>query len=31
MGTYDTRGGSPRHDPSFDIDLPCVICGNDPF
>jgi len=20
MGTYDTRGGTPRHDPMFDVD-----------
>jgi hypothetical protein len=31
MGTYDTRGGTPRHDPSFDEDLPCAICGKDPY
>lgn len=31
MGTYDTIGGTPRHDPMFDYDPPCEICGNDPF
>ncbi len=30
MGTYDTRGGTPRHDPMFDYDPPCAICGKDP-
>jgi len=31
MGTYDTRGGTPRHDPCFDYDPPCEVCGGDPF
>ena len=30
MGTYDTRGGTPRHNPEFDIDYPCDICHLDP-
>ncbi len=36
MGTYDTVGGTPRHDPAFDDDgppcdtctEPCKTCGN---
>ena len=31
MGTYDTIGGTPRHDPMFDQDMPCEVCGRDPF
>ena len=31
MGTYDTRGGYPRHDPMFDEDPPCDGCGKDPY
>jgi len=31
MGTYDTIGGTPRHDPMFDEDPPCEICGKDSF
>ncbi len=31
MGTYDTIGGTPRHDPAFDYDLPCEVCGLDPY
>lgn len=28
MGTYDTRGGSPLHDPAADMpDPPCQVCG----
>lgn len=30
MGTYDTIGGTPRHDPNFEYDPPCDICGKDP-
>lgn len=30
MGTYDTIGGTPRHDPNFDRDDSCVVCGKDP-
>lgn len=30
MGTYDTIGGTPRHDPAFDYDPPCDVCGDDP-
>jgi hypothetical protein len=30
MGTYDTRGGTPRHDPMFDEFPPCEVCGLDP-
>jgi len=30
MGTYNTRGGYPKHDPSFDYDPPCEICGKFP-
>ena len=30
MGTYDTKGGTPRHDPAFDYDPPCEVCGFDP-
>lgn len=30
MGTYDTIGGTPRHDPNADYDLPCEICDKDP-
>jgi hypothetical protein len=30
MGTYDTIGGTPRHDPSFDHEGSCDICGHDP-
>lgn len=26
MGTYDTLGGTPRHDPMFDNDGWCEIC-----
>lgn len=26
MGTYDTIGGTPRHDTSFDNEPPCKIC-----
>lgn len=26
MGSYDTRGGSPLHDPSADADLFCDVC-----
>ena len=29
MGTYDTIGGTPRHDPMFDLDSPCEVCGKD--
>lgn len=28
MGTYDTRGGSPRHDPAADQSEICDGCGN---
>jgi hypothetical protein len=31
MGTYDTRGGTPRHDKDFDYDYPCEVCGLDPY
>jgi len=31
MGTYDTIGGTPRHNPMFDCDPPCDICGKDPY
>lgn len=31
MGTYDTIGGTPRHDPAFDYDPPCAVCGLDPY
>ncbi len=31
MGTYDTIGGAPRHDPAFDHDPPCAVCGLDPY
>ena len=31
MGTYDTRGGTPRHDTNFDYDYPCETCGKDPY
>jgi hypothetical protein len=27
MGTYDTRGGSPRHNPMFDADETCSGCS----
>ena len=27
MGTYDTIGGTPRHDPMADFDPQCNICG----
>lgn len=27
MGTCDTIGGTPRHNPSFDMDPPCEVCG----
>jgi len=32
MGTYDTIGGTPRHDPAFDYDPPdiCLECEIDP-
>lgn len=30
MGTYDTIGGAPRHDPILDQGPPCNICGDDP-
>jgi len=30
MGTYDTVGGTPRHNPEFDRDLACEVCGRDP-
>lgn len=26
MGTYDTIGGTPRHDPVFDSEPPCDTC-----
>ena len=34
MGTYDTIGGTPRHNPEFDIDIPhccegCEDAGED--
>lgn len=27
MGTYDTPGGTPRNNPSFDNEAPCEIYG----
>ena len=32
MGTYDTIGGTPRHDPAFDCDPPtvCLECEIEP-
>lgn len=27
MGTYDRADGYPRHDPAFDADPPCAVCG----
>ena len=32
MGTYDTIGGTPRHDPAFDRNPPdvCIECEIDP-
>jgi hypothetical protein len=27
MGSYDTRGGHPLHDPSADVFPPCDLCG----
>jgi len=27
MGTYDTIGGTPRHDPMFDMGYICQRCG----
>jgi len=30
MGTYDTIGGTPQHDPAFDEDWLCEVCGKDP-
>ena len=29
MGTYDTRGGAPRHDPAADVFPACDICGHE--
>jgi hypothetical protein len=29
MGTYDTRGGTPRHDPAADVFPACELCGHD--
>lgn len=31
MGTYDTIGGTPRHDPIADETPLCEICGKHPF
>lgn len=30
MGTYDTIGGTPRHDPMADYFPLCDVCGKDP-
>lgn len=30
MGTYDTRGGHPLHDPMADFFPPCDVCGGNP-
>lgn len=30
MGTYDTIGGTPRHDPEAERCEPCAVCGKDP-
>lgn len=27
MGTYDTIGGTPRHDPEADMEKTCDVCG----
>lgn len=27
MGTYDTRGGAPLHDPAADHEGACELCG----
>lgn len=29
MGTYDNRGGGALHDPAFDCDGACDVCGHD--
>lgn len=29
MGTYDTRGGAPLHDPAADFEGPCEVCNKD--
>lgn len=31
MGTYDTRGGAPLHDPAADQEGACDICQSDPY